>query len=147
MLEDIVGDYHDHTVTVEPFPHMKGSQFMLSVHPCKHASVMKTLISRANESLKRRREKQRLQPGAGLPQGLEGLNNDLKSLNIANSQKKDTGGNGEDEWEVVDNGYDPGEDEVAIRVDQYLVVFLKACTTTRLRTSNMLTYLSSLWHQ
>ncbi|OBT70303.1 hypothetical protein VE03_00281 [Pseudogymnoascus sp. 23342-1-I1] len=125
MLEDIVGDYHDQTVTIEAFPHMSGNQLMVSIHPCKHASVMKSLINRANEALKRRRDKQRSQSNVGPPQGLEGLDDGMKSLNITSGQKKDAGGNGEDEWEVVDNGDDPSEDEVAIRVDQYLVVFLK----------------------
>ena len=36
------------------------------------------------------------------------------------------GGNGNDEWEVLQHDADAGQDEeVAIRVDQYLVVFLK----------------------
>ena len=43
MMEDIVGDYKDKTVTLEDFPFFANNIKMASVHPCKHASVMKTL--------------------------------------------------------------------------------------------------------
>ena len=37
-------DYANKTVTVEPHPHLASSIPHGSVHPCKHASVMKKII-------------------------------------------------------------------------------------------------------
>ena len=42
MYEDIMSDYADKTVTMEQHPH-KGMQ-CISIHPCKHAAVMKHII-------------------------------------------------------------------------------------------------------
>ena len=54
MMEDIVGDYKDKTVTLEDFPYFDSSVKMASIHPCKHASVMKILLDRADAALKLR---------------------------------------------------------------------------------------------
>ncbi|KAL6250060.1 E2-like enzyme [Rhinocladiella similis] len=139
MMEDIVGDYKDKTVTLEDFPFFDTSVKMASVHPCKHASVMKILLDRADAALKLRLEKQPSDGGpAGPVSGMEGLIDDTSRLNLANKQKEEkrghdagvkaaTGGAG-DEWEVLDEQDADKEEEsekVAIRVDQYLVVFLK----------------------
>ena len=117
MMEDIAGDYKDKTVTLEDFPWFDGSVKMATVHPCRHASVMKTLLDRADAALKIRREKarkqqQQQQTGAA---GLEGLIDDTRGLSLSG---------GGDEWEVL-QAEEEQEDMPAIRVDQYLVVFLK----------------------
>ncbi|KJR89546.1 uncharacterized protein SPSK_06326 [Sporothrix schenckii 1099-18] len=130
MMDDIVGDYKDKTVTLEDFPFFAHSTKMASVHPCKHAPVMKVLLDRADGALKRRREKLAGQRGGNVS-GLEGLVDGTKNLDIGgggSSGKPDaappSGGAGSsDEWEEVQADLDDGE--VAIRVDQYLVVFLK----------------------
>ncbi|KAK2761163.1 E2-like enzyme [Arachnomyces sp. PD_36] len=136
MMEDIVGDYKDKTVTLEDFPFFDGSIKMASVHPCKHASVMKVLLDRADAALKIRRQKILQQEGASskVESGLEGLVDDTQGLSLG---KDDTaahaagvgaaGGNGGDEWEVLQHeaGEEDEQSQVAIRVDQYLVVFLK----------------------
>ena len=135
-MEDIVGDYKDKTVTLEDFPFFANNIKMASVHPCKHASVMKTLLDRADGALKIRREK--LKAGKSAPGtrnlGMEGLVDDMGALGVADkkafAEGMKAGGNGNDEWEVLQHEADLGEDEVAIRVDQYLVVFLKVCTCT-----------------
>lgn len=59
MLEDIVGDYKDKTVTLEDFPFFDTPVKTASVHPCKHASVMKVLLDRADAAVRLRREKKR----------------------------------------------------------------------------------------
>lgn len=125
MMEDIVGDYKDKTVTLEDFPWFEGSVKMATVHPCRHASVMKTLLDRADAALKRRRDKlkqtqspeeaNRILHGSG--DGLEGLVDDTKGMSLGENQQA-----GGDEWEVLQHDE---EEQVAIRVDQYLVVFLK----------------------
>lgn len=130
MMDDIVGDYKDKTVTLEDFPFFAHSTKMASVHPCKHAPVMKVLLDRADGALKRRREKLAGPSSAGNGlSGLEGLVDGTKNLDIGSgsgsgSGSKIEGGAGSsDEWEEVQADLDDGE--VAIRVDQYLVVFLK----------------------
>ncbi|KAE8367744.1 autophagocytosis associated protein [Aspergillus caelatus] len=128
MMEDVVGDYKDKTVTLEDFPWYDGNVKMASVHPCRHASVMKTLLDRADAALKLRREKLKQAqsdpskaPSAG-ESGLEGLVDDIKALSLSDQQQQGSDKSGGDEWEVLQHDE---EQEVAIRVDQYLVVFLK----------------------
>ena len=134
-MDDIVGDYKDKTVTLEDFPFFDSGVKMASVHPCKHASVMKVLLDRADAALKIRLQKIRngkvsnAVKGGKVESGMEGLVDDIDKLNIEKRGFKDGvaaagGGNG-DEWEVLQNEAGTEEDEVAIRVDQYLVVFLK----------------------
>jgi len=141
MMEDIVGDYKDKTVTLEDFPLFDTSVKMASIHPCKHASVMKILLDRADAALKLRLQKQKAVGGEDTPtqnvSGMEGLIDDTSNLTLAEREREKrgheagvkaaTGGAGGDEWEVLEQGGDDdGEEEkVAIRVDQYLVVFLK----------------------
>ncbi len=131
-MEDIVGDYKDKTVTLETFPYFNNNVKMASVHPCRHASVMKTLLDRADAALKIRREKLKqgkIAPGAQ-DAGMEGLVDDFGKVAIEDKKAvlegAKAGGNGNDEWEVLQPDALQDE-EVAIRVDQYLVVFLKAC--------------------
>ncbi|CAF9916289.1 MAG: E2-like enzyme [Alectoria fallacina] len=139
MMEDIVGDYADKTVTLEDFPFFDNSVKMASIHPCKHASVMKVLLDRADASLKIRLEKMRRGNGSGkegegrgrVESGMEGLVDEMNATQIADRRGYSSGvaaagGAGGDEWEVLQHeGGGEAEDEVAIRVDQYLVVFLK----------------------
>lgn len=136
MMEDIVGDYKDKTVTLEPFPFFANNVKMASVHPCKHASVMKTLLDRADAALKLRREKLKEGRAVGSDQGMEGLVDEIKKLDVTGVEAAATvaepsaggssalsGGDASEEWEEVQ--HDISDQEVAIRVDQYLVVFLK----------------------
>lgn len=146
MMEDIVGDYKDKTVTLEDFPFFDSHIKMASVHPCRHASVMKVLLDRADAALKNRKSQKRDQQvgttdGTKVESGLEGLIDDTKRLGLnetpsTSSSKKGftsgvaaAGGNAGDEWEVLQHEAGGGnmmdDEEVAIRVDQYLVVFLK----------------------
>lgn len=125
MMEDIVGDYKDKTVTLEDFYFTSPTIKTASVHPCKHASVMKVLLDRADAALKLRVEK--LKHGEKPSQaGMEGLVDQTGALDLnkkdgkASSSGANQGGDGE--WEVLD---EQQPEEVAIRVDQYLVVFLK----------------------
>ena len=121
-MEDIVGDYTDKTVTLEDFPHFASSVKMASIHPCKHAHVMKILLDRADAALRRRKQK---------ASGPEGLTAGVEKMQI--SQSAEEGGEG---WEVLDSedpsggvGKDEGDafydPDSAIQVHQYLVVFLK----------------------
>lgn len=75
MFEDISGDYRDKTATIESLP-VSYNTTSVSIHPCKHSSVMKVLMAH----VKRR------------------------------------GGEGEETTE---------DEQPLIRVDQYLIIFLK----------------------
>ncbi|KAI5464455.1 autophagocytosis associated protein [Mariannaea sp. PMI_226] len=131
MMDDIVGDYKDKTVTLEDFPFFSNTIKMASVHPCKHASVMKTLLDRADAALRLRREKLAAREGtehggapvgtsAQAPVGMEGLVDEIGKLDVHGAQEAAD----KDEWEEVQQA-EIDDHEVAIRVDQYLVVFLK----------------------
>ncbi|KAH6855268.1 autophagocytosis associated protein [Chaetomium sp. MPI-CAGE-AT-0009] len=122
MMEDIVGDYKDKTVTLEDFPFFATSVKMASIHPCKHAPVMKTLLDRADAALKLRKERQKAGQAAGSSQGLEGLEAQVGKLSVGGNAA-DAAIDTNDEWEEVQ--HDVADQDVAIRVDQYLVVFLK----------------------
>lgn len=155
MMEDIVGDYADKTVTLEDFPFFEHGVKMASVHPCKHAPVMKALLDRADAALKLRKSKSKTTAPASYAAdqpnrkhtrkaetGMEGLIDDLKATHLSSNPSSSlsssssrglaagvaaAGGSGGDEWEVLphEGGEGGEEDDVAIRVDQYLVVFLK----------------------
>jgi len=49
MYEDISQDHANKTVTFEAHPHIPGTQ-MASIHPCRHAEVMKKLINMVADS-------------------------------------------------------------------------------------------------
>eukprot|EP00941_MAST-03F_sp_MAST-3F-sp1_P001339 g1339.t1 len=44
VFEDIMQDYANRTVTMEAHPHAPGGILTASIHPCKHADVMKNII-------------------------------------------------------------------------------------------------------
>ena len=111
MMEDIVGDYKDKTVTLDDFPFFEGGVKMASVHPCRHASVMKILLDRADAALKiRLRKHKEGQANTGkVESGLEGLVEDTANLSLEKKVGASgfstgvaaAGGNGGDEWEVL----------------------------------------------
>ena len=150
-MEDIVGDYADKTVTLEDFPYFDNSVKMASIHPCKHASVMKVLLDRADAALKIRLEKMRRGNGGGkgaegrgkVESGMEGLVDEMNATHITDRRGHSSGvaGAGGDEWEVLQHeGGVSEEEEVAIRVDQYLVVFLKVWTCIPILTLSAVTF-------
>jgi len=48
MYEDVSHDHAHKTVTMEAHPHLKGV-VAASVHPCRHAAVMKKIIETVTE--------------------------------------------------------------------------------------------------
>lgn len=42
MLQDVMSDYANRTVTIDPHPHVTG--YHASIHPCQHGAVMKTIV-------------------------------------------------------------------------------------------------------
>jgi ubiquitin-like-conjugating enzyme ATG3 len=43
-MEDIMQDYANKTVTLDPHPHLEHGGRYASIHPCKHAPVMKRIV-------------------------------------------------------------------------------------------------------
>ena len=127
-----MGDYKDKTVTLEEFPFFDAPVQMASVHPCRHAAVMKLMLDRADAALRLRKERARKAAGGGgesaaARKEVEGLVEGTKGLSLGAKAGAGNGGASGDEWEVLQqgNGADDEDDEYAIRVDQYIVVFLK----------------------
>lgn len=46
VFEDIMQDYQNKTVTFEKHPHLNTKSLQASIHPCRHAKVMKKIIDR-----------------------------------------------------------------------------------------------------
>ncbi|KAK9479299.1 autophagocytosis associated protein [Lipomyces japonicus] len=127
MFEDIVSEYKDKTVTIEAAPFMEHTT-MVSIHPCRHASVMKMLLIRAEARQRRLR--------AAAAAAANVTNARKNSSTVAQLEQDDLlsglDGLGLDSegWEDVSSAVTNGtagdeESEEAIRVDQYLVIFLK----------------------
>jgi len=113
IFQDVSADHALKTVTIEAFPHSATLQ-AASVHPCKHASVMKKVIERMNAGVVEEQLAARKKDGKD---GKKKWGFGRKS----NKDDKSAGGAG-------GAGTGPGgeDDEVeGMRVDFYLVVFLK----------------------
>jgi ubiquitin-like-conjugating enzyme ATG3 len=115
IFQDISADHASKTVTIEPFPHSTSLQ-AASVHPCKHASVMKKVIERMNNSVVAEQLAQRKNP---------------RSVTAKENKKKwpfgrKAGTPGRDDRPPASSAMAGEEEEVeGMRVDFYLVVFLK----------------------
>lgn len=96
MFEDIAPDYRTKTATIEKLPFYKTPIVSVSIHPCKHANVMKILLDKVRIVKRRRREEQQQQDGETVA----------------------------DDWEDLQADVDD-----SLRVDQYLVIFLKFITS------------------
>ncbi|KAJ7497645.1 putative E2-like enzyme [Mycena latifolia] len=103
IFQDVSADHALKTVTIEAFPHSASLQ-AASVHPCKHASVMKKVIERMNNSVVEEQLAQRKSPAS----------KDGKKKWFS---RKASGSGKEDKAE--------DEEVEGMRVDFYLVVFLK----------------------
>ncbi|TNY22826.1 autophagocytosis associated protein [Rhodotorula diobovata] len=121
-LADVSSDHALKTVTIEPFPHA-AHLAIASVHPCRHSSVMKRVIERMDGNVREMQRRARRAEGAGAGEekgerkgargwlGLGGRKKDREAARDATAQE---GGEEEDE---------------GLRVEQYLLVFLKFIST------------------
>ncbi|KAF4621106.1 hypothetical protein D9613_000144 [Agrocybe pediades] len=119
IFQDISADHAHKTVTIEPFIHSASLQ-AASVHPCKHASVMKKVIERMNNSVVAEQLARKSPPA--------GATSPSTAAASASKESKD-----KKKWlfsrKASSSGKEPTpneEEEVeGMRVDFYLVVFLK----------------------
>lgn len=139
IFEDVSSDYAQKTVTIEPFPH-SATLSTASIHPCKHASVMRKVIERMNAGLveEQRRAKARAGSAAGKEEGEKkkkkgwgiggavrkvagsGASKDMDRSASGCSTPVTTGG------DVAGQAGEGEETEVeGLRVDQYMIIFLK----------------------
>ncbi|KAF3988075.1 hypothetical protein FT663_02646 [Candidozyma haemuli var. vulneris] len=103
MYEDISGDYKDKTATIENLP-MSNNTTSVSIHPCKHASVMKVFMNHAKSKAALKKEES--EPSS---QDQSKVAEDFEKLDLQGPSADETPEEGLDE----------------IRVDWYLVIFLK----------------------
>ena len=108
MFEDIASDYRHKTVTIEKLPFLSNTT-AVSIHPCKHATVMKVLMKRSIIAAQERKQENDSK-----------LINKISKLGINNNDDDGNNNNVEDDWEELKD-----EKIEGIRVDQYLIVFLK----------------------
>lgn len=59
MFEDITPDYRKKTATIEKLPFYKSNVPSVSIHPCKHANVMKVLLDKVSTVKERRRDEEK----------------------------------------------------------------------------------------
>ncbi|TRM70152.1 autophagocytosis associated protein [Schizophyllum amplum] len=104
IFQDVSADHAFKTVTIEAFPHSSSLQ-AASVHPCKHASVMKKVIERMNNSVVEEQLAQKKSFGKG--------------------EKKRWFGRKASGTIKEAPPVDEDEEVTGMRVDFYLVVFLK----------------------
>jgi ubiquitin-like-conjugating enzyme ATG3 len=116
IFQDISADHAHKTVTIEPFIHSASLQ-AASVHPCKHASVMKKVIERMNSSVVAEQLAHQQQKTEGSAKEGKRKWSVFGSGGKSGAPKKDKS--------AVASGTE-GDDQVeGMRVDFYLVVFLK----------------------
>lgn len=117
MFEDISSDYRHKTVTIEKAPFLCDTT-VVSIHPCKHATVMKVLMKKAASTAGKDRFDAKQE---------DQMVKDVSKLGLA--EKKNGEGEDQEEYKDEDGDEDEWEDldgvPLGIRVDQYLVVFLK----------------------
>ena len=115
ILEDVPSDHANKTVTSEPFPHSALNTPMLSVHPCKHASVMKKMIERMDSKGKAE--------SPPLPTATPKKKGWLSS--VVGGSKKQSQSQSQAQQQPAQSQQPIAEAEDGLRVDQYLVMFLK----------------------
>lgn len=141
IFEDVSSDYAQKTVTIEPFPHGHAGPdssatssasavgvATASIHPCKHASVMKKVIERMNASVIEEQKKAAAASGGAAG----GEKKKKKGWSVSSAVKRVTGAGeaktaeGKDAAGAANDAAGEGEEDVeGLRVDQYMIIFLK----------------------
>ncbi|SJX60220.1 related to AUT1-essential for autophagocytosis [Sporisorium reilianum f. sp. reilianum] len=158
IFEDVSSDYAQKTVTIELFPHGHAGPdssatssasavgvATASIHPCKHASVMKKVIERMNASVIEEQRKAAAASGVAVGgAGAGGEKKKKKGWSVSSAVKRVTGGAADSSASAAAEGKDAPaaagaagdgaataaggdqDDEVeGLRVDQYMIIFLK----------------------
>ena len=138
VFQDVPADYAFKTMTMEAFPH--SGQQLASVHPCKHASVMKKFIDRMEAAQADPEELAKAQASAQA--GAK------KKWGIGGMVRRVTGG-GSVSTSVVEKGEGDEEDPKGVQVDFYLVIVSRhgergATSAFSLTTLQFLKFIASI---
>ncbi|EJU04428.1 hypothetical protein DACRYDRAFT_76878 [Dacryopinax primogenitus] len=118
VFQDVSADHAFKTVTIEPFPHST-TLTAASVHPCKHANVMKKVIERMNAGIIAEEQKR-----LGISNAKPDKDGKSGRRWLGGMVRRVTGGSGT-ESPSTGSETPASEDAEGMRVDFYLVVFLK----------------------
>ncbi|KAG8864494.1 E2-like enzyme [Tulasnella sp. 330] len=127
IFQDVSADHAFKTVTIEQFPH--SSLQAASVHPCKHASVMKKVIERMNTHVVEEQRKAGMvsspsKTAAATTKEKKGwLGGALRK--VTGSEKAAASGSEAGSGTGTPGAEYPDDSNEGMRVDFYLVVFLK----------------------
>jgi len=115
IFQDVSAEHAHKTVTIEPFPHSTSLR-VASVHPCKHADVMKKVIERMNSTVVVKSPSS----GGGKRKWL------TRKFTGGDDKEKDKDKKASSSAAVVAAAAEAEDaEETGMRVDFYLVVFLK----------------------
>lgn len=123
IFQDVPADHAFKTMTMEPFPH--SGMMLASVHPCKHASVMKKFIDRMDTQ--QQQQQSESQGGEAKPAGGQSSGG---KWGIRGMVRKVTGGSGSAATAGKDTGAGQGQEGEApkgVQVDFYLVIVGSPC--------------------
>ncbi|KAG8811304.1 E2-like enzyme, partial [Serendipita sp. 399] len=123
VFEDVSADHANKTVTIEPFPH-SSTLTLASVHPCKHASVMMKVIERMNAGMI---EEQRKAGAASSSSSVAQASSSGGTKKWLGGALRRVTGSGSSTPSSSAEKSPTAEtaDEEGMKVDWYLVVFLK----------------------
>ncbi|QPG72814.1 hypothetical protein FOA43_000116 [Brettanomyces nanus] len=116
MFQDIASDYRHKTVTIEKAPFLTNTT-SVSIHPCRHATVMRALMKMASKKIHNVDETQGILKGVsklGLADAAQQTSSSTATTTTANAEADD------EDWESLQD-----QPQSSIRVDQYLIIFLK----------------------
>lgn len=131
VCEDISGDHLSKTVTMEAFPHSATGNLMASVHPCKHASSMRGFLDRENRKKLGEVERQSRLDARSRMRAVDRAKIEHRSRqdDQGEQERRASLDQGADDEYVLMSGEDVYQEntssDAGIRVDQYLIVFLK----------------------
>jgi len=125
VFQDVSADHAFKTVTIEPFPHAANLS-AASVHPCKHASVMKKVIERMNVGVVEEQKKRQGTSSSAAAGSSSGTGGKRKWLGLRKGSTNTSASEESKKGSTLGPGGEEGaEDAEGMRVDFYLVVFLK----------------------
>ncbi|GAA5912740.1 hypothetical protein JCM8208_004057 [Rhodotorula glutinis] len=135
-LDDVSSDHALKTVTIEPFPHSSAGLAIASVHPCKHSAVMKKVIERMDGNVREMQCRARAAAGEASGEGAPAQKEkeDKKGggsrwLGLGKKKDKEGAGAGSAGGKEGSSEASAADDDEGLRVEQYLLVFLKFIST------------------
>ncbi|WVF65955.1 hypothetical protein IAT40_000693 [Kwoniella sp. CBS 6097] len=136
VFQDVPKEHAFKTMTMEMFPHT--GQQLASVHPCKHASVMKKFVDRMDAAQAAQMGEEDQTSTAAAAEGAGGKSSGSggkKKWGIGGMVRKVTGGSSSSSAAAASPNKDEKKDAdadappVGVQVDMYIVILLKFCSS------------------